>query len=204
MRTETKDGTVVPALIFTGDKRLIGAGLINDKGYRKSIEQHAAWLINGASGKLLPDSRIRGFRNIARKDEHVEIIADGFETPNSADSRTAKNDPPHSPDSVLKNTPSGELPATLENAGKLLGDLETIIRERRETRPKGSYTTHLFNTGEDHIRKKTGEEAVELILSRTNAELASETADLLYHVMVLFSARDMSLAEALRILWERR
>ena len=57
--------------------------------------------------------------------------------------------------------------------------------------PEGSYTTHLFSTGRDKIRKKIGEEAVEVILAATNEELRSEAADLIYHLMVLLEAEGM-------------
>lgn len=198
MITEKHDGRVLPALIFNPAGELVGAGLINGKGCRKSIEQGAAWLLDGESGKLLPDPRVQGFRKIFQRDVYVEIHADGF-----AAGPAGEADRPEHQHTENEGAASPEaLP--LKDAGTLLARLENIIYERKRARPEGSYTTHLFEQGEEKMRKKTGEEAVEFILARDNEALASEAADLLYHIMVLFAERDMSIGEALRILWERR
>ena len=61
--------------------------------------------------------------------------------------------------------------------------------------PEGSYTTHLFSAGNEKIRKKTGEEAVELILASDRAQLTSETADFIYHLLVLLEVEGISLDE---------
>ncbi|MEX1139935.1 MAG: bifunctional phosphoribosyl-AMP cyclohydrolase/phosphoribosyl-ATP diphosphatase HisIE [Bacteroidota bacterium] len=80
----------------------------------------------------------------------------------------------------------------------VLRTLRRVIRERRETMPGDSYTAELFRSGTAQIAKKVGEEAVEVALSalegdRTN--LRKETADLLYHLMVLLEQKDVSLEE---------
>ena len=196
MVTEEKDGRVFPAFILDKESSIIAAGLINDKGCRKSIEQNEAWLLDGNSGKLLPDRRIQGFRNIVQKDLYVEIHAESFEADASGYPR------PESVGQTEKHPPVSVIDST--DAGTLLAELESLIYERKRSMPDSSYTTHLFEQGEEKIRKKTGEEAVELILARSNDELASETADLLYHIMVLFAERNMSFMDCLRILWERR
>ena len=81
-----------------------------------------------------------------------------------------------------------------------LGRLEEIIARRHMERPEGSYTTYLFEKGLDKILKKVGEETSEVIIAAKNpgtAELRSETADLLYHLMVLMRERGLSLDEVL-------
>ncbi|TVQ38312.1 MAG: phosphoribosyl-ATP diphosphatase [Spirochaetaceae bacterium] len=69
--------------------------------------------------------------------------------------------------------------------------------------PEGSYTTHLFREGLDKIRKKTGEEAIELILARGDQEIISESADLLYHLTVLLQAAGLSIDAVLDRLRDR-
>lgn len=79
-----------------------------------------------------------------------------------------------------------------------LHDLYTIILDRKTHPKSGSYTCELFAKGEDEILKKVGEEAVEVILAakgQGNPRLVEETADLLYHLIVLLAARDLSLAD---------
>jgi phosphoribosyl-ATP pyrophosphohydrolase len=84
-----------------------------------------------------------------------------------------------------------------------LHQLQALIDDRRQTLPEGSYTTHLFNKGAEKIRKKTGEEAVELILARSKEEMIYEAADLIYHLMVLLSAEGLSIDEVLAELARR-
>lgn len=74
---------------------------------------------------------------------------------------------------------------------------ETIAGRKRAPTP-GSYTAKLFAGGVDRIGKKIGEEATEVVIAAKNAdrgELIWETADLLYHTLVLLAERDVSLAE---------
>ena len=80
----------------------------------------------------------------------------------------------------------------------MLARLEGIIEERERERPEGSYTTYLFAQGIDKILKKVGEETAETIIAAKNgdnAELRSESADLLFHLMVLWRARGLGADE---------
>lgn len=80
----------------------------------------------------------------------------------------------------------------------MLARLETIIEERERERPEGSYTTYLFAQGVDKILKKVGEETAETIIAAKNgdnAELRSESADLIFHLMVLWRARGLDADE---------
>ena len=88
----------------------------------------------------------------------------------------------------------------------VLNELYSVIERRKEERPDGSYTTYLFNSGLDKILKKVGEEATETIVAAKNNDgrLSSETADLLYHLLVLLVERGISLDEISRELRQRR
>ncbi len=73
---------------------------------------------------------------------------------------------------------------------QIFNQLYGRIMERQETMPEGAYTTYLFEKGVDKILKKVGEEASEVIIAAKNRnpqELISETADLVYHMMVLLA-----------------
>lgn len=81
-----------------------------------------------------------------------------------------------------------------------LNRLEATIARRHAERPEGTYTTYLFNKGLDKILKKVGEETAEVIIAaknQDNAELRCETADLLYHLMVLLRERGLPLDDVL-------
>jgi len=81
---------------------------------------------------------------------------------------------------------------------EMLGKLYRIIEERKENPKEGSYTNYLFDKGTDKIAKKTGEEAVELVIAAKNedkAEITSEAADLIYHMLVLLKNSGVKLSD---------
>ena len=91
--------------------------------------------------------------------------------------------------------------------GVLLDELYELIQSRERERPAGSYTTYLFAEGLDKILKKVGEESAETIIAAKNdddARLTSETADLVYHLLVLLVARGVSLNDIAQELALRR
>jgi phosphoribosyl-ATP pyrophosphohydrolase/phosphoribosyl-AMP cyclohydrolase len=80
--------------------------------------------------------------------------------------------------------------------GHLLARLAATIARRAEERPQGSYTAKLLDGGVPKISQKLGEEAVEVVVaanSEDDERLASEAADLLYHLLVLLRARGVPL-----------
>ncbi|HLG16315.1 MAG TPA: phosphoribosyl-ATP diphosphatase [Blastocatellia bacterium] len=82
--------------------------------------------------------------------------------------------------------------------GLAINKLYTLITERKEQRPEGSYTTYLFNSGIDKILKKVAEESGEVIIAAKNKStsgLVSELADLFYHLLVLMVERDLKLGD---------
>lgn len=91
--------------------------------------------------------------------------------------------------------------------GRTLELLAEIIKMRNEERPEGSYTTYLFTKGVDKILKKVGEECAEVIIAAKNdslSELRYESADLLYHLLVLLEDRKVDLKEIAQELDSRR
>lgn len=87
-----------------------------------------------------------------------------------------------------------------------LHQLEAIIAERQKSQSPSSYTARLLNEGLDRILKKVGEEASEVIIAAKNQshdELTYETADLLYHLLVLLRHADLPLDDVMRELKQR-
>jgi phosphoribosyl-AMP cyclohydrolase / phosphoribosyl-ATP pyrophosphohydrolase len=90
--------------------------------------------------------------------------------------------------------------------GHLLSRLARTIAQRDSERPKGSYTAELLAAGVGKVSQKVGEEAVEVVVaanSEDDVRLASEAADLLYHLLVLLQARGVPLDAVLRELESR-
>ena len=84
--------------------------------------------------------------------------------------------------------------------------LQDLIHKRKLEMPPDSYTTRLFEKGISKIAQKVGEEAVELVIEAMDVNdelLLNEAADLIYHMLVLLSARDKDIRDVLAVLEER-
>ena len=89
---------------------------------------------------------------------------------------------------------------------QFLGQLGLLIADRHAAMPAGSYTTGLFAEGKARIAQKVGEEGIELALARMKddkTEIANETADLLFHLMVLLQDAGLTLGDVIKVLKER-
>ena len=87
-----------------------------------------------------------------------------------------------------------------------LNTLESLLKERLETKKEGSYTSLLFSQGVDRIARKVGEESAELIIAAKKndvEELTNEAADLLFHVMVLCRHQGVSIHDVIDVLEKR-
>ena len=87
-----------------------------------------------------------------------------------------------------------------------LKNLYEIIQDRKEKLTEDSYTTYLFNKGFDKIGKKIGEEAAEVIIAGKNEnkeEIIYESADLIYHLLVVLVLYDISVPEIMKELESR-
>jgi len=87
-----------------------------------------------------------------------------------------------------------------------LNQLQDLIHARKEELPEGSYTTSLFQKGINKIAQKVGEEAVELLIEAKddNDDLfLNEAADLLYHLLVLLSAKGKDIRDVSSLLEQR-
>jgi phosphoribosyl-ATP pyrophosphohydrolase len=85
-------------------------------------------------------------------------------------------------------------------------DLAAIVDTRAESGGETSYTRKLLDKGPEHCAKKLGEEAVETVIAaieNSREHLIAESADLLFHLLVLLKARGVSLAEVEAVLAER-
>ncbi|MCR4521985.1 MULTISPECIES: phosphoribosyl-ATP diphosphatase [Bosea] len=85
-------------------------------------------------------------------------------------------------------------------AGFTLSDLEARVAERAAASPEESWTAKLLAAGPERAAKKFGEEAVEAVIAAVKgdrAELIAESADVLYHLLVVLRARDVALQDVL-------
>jgi phosphoribosyl-AMP cyclohydrolase / phosphoribosyl-ATP pyrophosphohydrolase len=94
----------------------------------------------------------------------------------------------------------------MKSDADILSQLESVILQRKASMPEKSYTASLLKSGLVTITQKVGEEAVEAIiaaLAQTPDRLREESADLLYHLLVLLAAKNITLDDVLTELKKR-
>ena len=98
--------------------------------------------------------------------------------------------------------------ATKKTGGAAFGStvekLAGTIARRHGEMPEGSYTAGLIRRGPERLAQKVGEEAVEVVIAALREErLAEETADLVYHLLVLLEERGVGIEEVAGVLSDR-
>jgi phosphoribosyl-ATP pyrophosphohydrolase/phosphoribosyl-AMP cyclohydrolase len=88
--------------------------------------------------------------------------------------------------------------------GTMVERLAGTIAQRHREMPEGSYTAGLIRQGTDRLAQKVGEEAVEVVVAALgNERLAEESADLVYHLLVLLEERGVGIEDVARVLHDR-
>lgn len=177
-----------PVTVITGSRRT--AVLMNRKAYRKSLENSSPWIVHPVTNRVLPWPGSPAILSLKESPgSYTLTIAEGAELHPYGMAAPLEIDPDdrgemHEDGTQGKSMSSG-----------ILDRLSSIIAEYKKTMPEGSYTAHLFSVGEEKIRKKVGEEVIELLLSHEKDDIIYETADLIYHVQVLLAALDLKWAD---------
>lgn len=175
----------LPLVLVDGNGAILDLLLQNHKGFAKSLEHHELWVIHPETGRLLPDGR--AISQILDRGRWYEATAatEGLRPPAAAP-LSPRGDSTAAPEARPANSSGHRL-------GAILDHLVAVIADRKASMPEGSYTTHLFASGGAKIRKKTGEEAVELLLAENEGELVHEASDLIYHLLVLLANEEIDL-----------
>lgn len=191
-----KMGGLVPAVIQDADTRqVLMLGFMNSEAYAKTVE----------TGRVTFWSRTR--QTLWTKGEtsgnYLHMVSIAADCDN--DTLLVKVHPDGPTCHKGTDTCWGE-----ENSGQqdseltFLKDLQDFIERRKEEMPEGSYTTRLFSEGVNKMAQKVGEEALETVIEAvggSNEKLIYEAADMVYHLMVLLTAKGLrieNIAEELR------
>jgi len=89
---------------------------------------------------------------------------------------------------------------------EFINKLEDVIRERIESKEQHSYVSTLVQSGLDRVIQKVGEEAVEVLIAAKNesdAEFEEESADLIFHLLLLLQVKGKSFSDIVRVLKKR-
>ncbi len=86
----------------------------------------------------------------------------------------------------------------------IVNELYHLIEDRKKNPKEDSYTSALFEGGEEVVQRKLGEEAIELLVSSEKDDIIQEASDLVYHLLVFLAFRGADLEEVMEELRERR
>lgn len=95
---------------------------------------------------------------------------------------------------------------TYDHPYEALARLENTIKQRKRDKPQNSYVTSLFASGVSRIAQKVGEEGVETVIAAMKNdldELQNESADLIFHLLVLLREKELSLQDVINVLQAR-
>lgn len=193
---EIKWGTdgLVPVIIQHAESgQVLTLAYMNQEAYEKTVSTSETWLYSRSRQELWHKGATSG--------NTQKVVDISFDCDQDA--------------ILLKVIPNGPAchtgsPSCFEKtdvpSSQVLRDLAKLISSRHQRMPEGSYTTYLFSKGVDKIGKKIGEEAAEVIIAAKNSskeELRYESADLIYHLMVLLQNQGLTIDDIYAELRER-
>ena len=188
-------GGLVPAIIQDADTRqVLMLGFMNQEAYDKTV----------ATGKVTFWSRTR--QTLWTKGEtsghFLHLVSMAIDCDN--DTLLVKVHPDGPPCHSGTDTCWGESNSVLQGSALqespllFLRDLQDFIERRHEEMPEGSYTTRLFRDGVNKMAQKVGEEALETVIEAvggSNDKLIYEAGDMLYHLLVLLTAKGLRIED---------
>jgi phosphoribosyl-ATP pyrophosphohydrolase/phosphoribosyl-AMP cyclohydrolase len=183
---------LAPAIIQDNSTgKVLMLGFMNEEAYNKTVQENRITFFSRTKQRLWTKGETSG--NFIQVSE-IKIDCDNDTL-------------------LIKATPTGPVCHTgadtcfnEENNRWDLFALEEVIMNRKANPQSGSYTTSLFEAGINKVAQKVGEEAVELIIESKDSNRAlflNEAADLMYHYLVLLSAKDCSMNDVLEVLKKR-
>lgn len=190
---------LVPAIVQDARTReVLTLTYMNEESLRRTLEEGETWFWSRSRSELWHKGATSG--NTQRV---VEVRADC-----DSDALVVLVEPRgpacHTGARSCFGSVAGEVEASLSVA---LEEVFRVVSERRREMPEGSYTTYLFEKGLNKILKKVGEESAETIIAAKDGDdeaLKAETADLLYHLVVMLVERGLTLEDVGRELARRR
>ncbi|MAU23944.1 bifunctional phosphoribosyl-AMP cyclohydrolase/phosphoribosyl-ATP diphosphatase HisIE [Chloroflexi bacterium] len=189
MKPDFNKTDLIPAIIQnSSSKKVLMLGWMNSEAYEKTLETKNVWFFSRSRNKLWEKGEES--KNYLRVNE-IKLDCDNDTILISAN--------PEGPTCHTLNESCFD--TTLEDYEKNefnIEYLEKIIQSRKIQKPDNSYTTELFNKGITKISKKLGEEASEVIiasLAEKRSDLVYESADLIFHLLVLLANEEINFNE---------
>ncbi|WP_461533344.1 bifunctional phosphoribosyl-AMP cyclohydrolase/phosphoribosyl-ATP diphosphatase HisIE [Sinomicrobium sp.] len=187
---EKNDG-LVPAVVQDAETRaVLMLGYMNEAAYKKTVESGLVTFFSRSKQRLWTKGEESG-NTLSLVDIKVDCDRDTL---------------------LVKARPKGPTCHTgtdtcwsEENRPHygFLSDLEAVIAQRKEEGGKESYVASLFDKGINKIAQKVGEEAVEVVIEAKDEDenlFLNESADLLFHYLILLQAKGYTLSDVVKIL----
>ena len=195
-----KNGGIVPVVVQDTKGEVLTLAYMDREALRKTLETGYAHYYSRSQGRIRMKGEVSG--NVQRVKE-VRIDCDSDALLLIVEQRGAAC---HTGNYSCFYRKLGEPERVLpvDYSLTILRELEELIRARKEKPVEGSYTSRLFEEGRERIYKKFGEEAIEVLVAETRGRLIYETADMLYHLLVLLVYNDVALGEVMAELRRRR
>ena len=188
-----KGGGLVPVIVQDADTNVVlMLGYMNEEAYNKTLK----------SGKVTFFSRSRQTLWTKGETSGNFLLLDKLLIDCDSDTILVKA----RPTGPVCHTGSDTCFDEVNRPDDFLYELEKIVAQRHRVMPEGSYTTHLFKKGINKIAQKVGEEATEVVIEAIDdnkERLLEESADLLYHLIVLLQAKDLTLNDVSDVLRKR-
>lgn len=190
----SKDGGLVPAIIQDAQTgKVLMLGYMNEEALEKTLETKKVTFFSRSKNRLWTKGET--------SENYLNLVSISPDCDQDA--------------LLVKVNPDGPTCHTgtdtcweEENKDDLqfLGYLTDVVKERRQLSPEESYVARLFSKGINKVAQKVGEEAVEVVIeAKDNDEnlFLNESADLLFHYMMLLEAKGYSLSDVISVLKER-
>jgi len=199
------DRGLIPAVVQDASSgKVLMLAYMNQEALKKTIETKKTWFYSRSRQKLWNKGETSG--------NYQEVIQISYDCDADALLVKVKQHGPacHTGEySCFHNTVMnlGDEKEIYSSNDSIINELYEVISNRFKERPEGSYTTYLFNEGQDKILKKIGEEAAEIIIGSKNQsreEVIYEMGDLLYHCLVLLVLHGIKPYEIMDELAKRR
>ena len=181
---------LVPAIIQdSATNKVLMLGYMNAEALQKTMNEKVVTFFSRSKNRLWTKGETSGnFLHV------VEMISDCDHDTILIKAR---------PDGPTCHTGADTCFDETNQADSFLRKLEGVIQDRKAHPKEGSYTTSLFTKGINKVAQKVGEEAVELVIEAKDDDEAlflGEAADLLYHYLILLTAKGYQLQDVIDVL----
>lgn len=199
MNVKFNEQGLIPAVVQDAQsKEVLTVAYMNEESLQKTIETNETWFYSRSRNELWHKGATSGntqkvvsIKADCDQDALViEVIPAGPACHNGTTSCFTET--------IVENPRPGSV--------GILPQLVEVIKQREVDMPEGAYTTYLFDKGIDKICKKVGEEATEVVIgakNRDKEEVKWESADLMYHLLVLLQEQKVDVYEVLDVLQKR-